>query len=214
MSRAHRKPVFETLLQQASGSLTALVALALGAMTLYFFYKKRATPRDSLPRPTQRPGSLGSVESKKKDDVCDVMTRIKKKMFIGQKICIAFETLCGENGWKADGVAKEVLCWYAFSSDVYVMCRIRNVEEKKRILSMLKDIEGLQRHKVLFCTTQKGYEAFTRQISPALLITHDTTQVEFLCRILPYIVLVGSHGVVRGNVACIDSVELLHCADE
>ncbi|EPY27958.1 hypothetical protein STCU_05379 [Strigomonas culicis] len=154
----------------------------------------------------RRPTPQAAVSKKSEPD--SVLTRIKNQTFVGSKICIEWEALFESEGWKEKG--KEVLELYANTSDVYLMCHISQDEQKTKILNLVRGIQGLRRYKVLFSTTEKGYEAFTRQINPALLITRDLRLAELLSRVLPYIALVRSAPLSKDNVACFNSVaELL-----
>lgn len=213
MVRVVRRSFLEEVSERLPVSTTTLVAIVVGAVSLYIYYRRKGpTQRPSpsarrplgAPRDVREPRDLRSVRA-----ATDVLTRIKQKAFIGKKICIAWEVLYDGAEWAAQGKALAILQFYAFSSEVYLMCRIRSADDKKEILSLVKDVDGLLRHRILFCTTEKGYEAFTRQIDPSLLITHDAAQVNFLKRVIQNLVLVGSDGVAAPNVACVSSVEML-----
>ncbi|KAK7196169.1 hypothetical protein NESM_000551900 [Novymonas esmeraldas] len=204
MGRVLRRSFFEEVIERIPVSTTTLVALVVGAVSLYIFYRREGHAHRP-PAPTRRPLSA----SRDASEATDVMARIKQKAFVGKKICIAWEVLHDAEGWAAQGKALEILRFYAFSSELYLMCLIRDAEHKKRILSLVKGVDGIERHRILFCTTDKGYEAFTRQIDPHLLVTNDAAQVAFLKRIINTLVLVGSDGVVASNVACVPSIEAL-----
>jgi hypothetical protein len=204
MGRLIRRTFFDEISERLHVSTTALVAIVVGAVTLYIFYRRKgpqSRPSTDVRRPLSAP--------KKEGEQCDVLARIKQRSFVGKKICIAWEVLHDGKAWKADGKALSVLKFYAFSSEVYLMCRIANAEDKKRILDLVKGIDGIVRHRVLFCTTQKGYEAFTRQIDPSLLITYDAAQVTFLKRIIHTLVLIEGSGVEGSNVLCVPSIAAL-----
>ncbi|KPA81280.1 hypothetical protein ABB37_03688 [Leptomonas pyrrhocoris] len=204
MGRAIRRSLFDEVSERLHVSTTALVAIVVGAVTLYLFCRRKGAPsRPStiVRRPLNAPKTEGEQS--------DVMTRIKQSGFVGKKVCIAWEVLHDGKAWKADGKALSVLQFYAFTSEVYLMCCIRNADDKKRIIGLVNGIDGIERHRVLFCTTQKGYEAFTRQIDPSLLITNDPAQVSFLKRIIQTLVLVEGSGAVGNNVLCVPSVAAL-----
>lgn len=204
MGRVVRRSFFDEVTERLPVSTTALVAIVVGAVTLYIFCRRKTTP--SRPPPVvRRPLSA----PKREGEQSDVLTRIKQKSFVGKKICIAWEVLHDGETWKADGKALSVLQFYAFSSEVFLMCRISNPEDKRRILDLVKNVDGIERHRVLFCTTQKGYEAFTRQIDPSLLVTNDAAQVSFLKRIIHTLVLVEGTGAEGSNVLCVPSVAAL-----
>ncbi|GET93386.1 hypothetical protein, conserved [Leishmania tarentolae] len=204
MARVIRRSFLEEVSERLPVSTTTLVVIVVGAVSLYIFYRRKGPtqrPAASARRPLSAPRDAG--------ETCDAMTRIKQKAFVGKKICIAWEVLHDGKGWKAQGKALEILQFYALSSEVYLMCRIRDADDKKRILNLVKGVYKIERHRVLFCTTEKGYEAFTRQIDPSLMVTSNVAQVAFLKRFIQTIVLVGSDGVVASNVACVPSVEAI-----
>lgn len=204
MGRVVRRTLLDEVTERLPVSTTALVAIVVGAVTLYIFCRRKgssARPPASTRRPLNAPKSEG--------ESTDVLQRIKSKSFVGKKICFAWEVLYDGQGWKADGKALSILQFYAFSSEVYLMCRIERAEDKKHVLDAVKSIDGIERHRVLFCTTEKGYEAFTRQIDPSLLVTSDAAQVSFLKRVINTLVLVGGDGVVGSNVLCVPSVAAL-----
>ncbi|KAG5464880.1 hypothetical protein LSCM4_00326 [Leishmania orientalis] len=204
MARVIRRSFLEEVSERLPVSTTTLVAIVVGAVSLYIFYRRKGPvrrPSTSARRPLSSPRNAGEAS--------DAMTRIKNKAFIGKKICIAWEVLHDDKGWKAQGKALDILRFYAFSSEVYLMCRICGADDKKKIIDLVKAVDGIERHRILFCTTEKGYEAFTRQIDPSLLVTNDAAQVVFLKRVIHTLVLVGGDGVVASNVACVPSVEAI-----
>ncbi|CAJ1036477.1 hypothetical protein, conserved [Leishmania lindenbergi] len=199
-----RRSFLEEISERLPVSTTTLVAIVVSAVSLYIFYRRK-DPAQRPPTSARRP--LGAPRDAV--EACDAVTRIKQKAFIGKKICIAWEVLHDDKGWKAHGKALDILRFYAFSSEVYLMCRIRDAADKKQILNLVKAVDGIERHRILFCTTEKGYEAFTRQIDPSLLVTNNAAQVMFLKRVIQTLVLVGGDGVVASNVACVPSVEAI-----
>ncbi|CCW66872.1 unnamed protein product [Phytomonas sp. Hart1] len=202
----HRKPLSDVLLQQTSGSYTTLLALVIGAITILYVYKRKLG-RPHPPRSIRGSDSASTRQQLPKKDVdLDVLTKLRRKHFVGSKICCVWDVFFSDGQWLCDGKAKDILSWFASRLDVYLMCRISDQNEKKLILNQLKGIDGLQRHKILFCTTSKGYEAFTRQISPTILVTHDSFQAMFLSGILPYIILVGEYVSSKSNVYSISSI--------
>ncbi|CCW60160.1 unnamed protein product [Phytomonas sp. EM1] len=210
----HRRPLSDVLLQQTSNSFTTLLAFVIGAVTILYVYKKKIG-KQRPPHPIRGldTGSSQQQPSMKDVDV-DVLTKLRKKQFKGSKMCCAWDVFFSNGEWLCDGKAKDILSWYASTLDVYLMCRISSQNDKIQILKELKGIDGLQRHKILFCTTPKGYEAFTRQISPTILVTHDSSQAMFLSGILPYIILVGEGKTSKSNVSFISSISQIECDKE
>jgi len=210
-----RKPIVEVLLQHVSGSITTWIALAIGAVTIYCIYKRKygttSQPPGMLTPPPRWTDATPPSHPSNTNDDSGVLARIYRQQFVGHKICIAWEALL-EKGQLTEE-AKGILRMFAFSSDVYLMCQISGDAEKMAILALVRDVEELLRHKILFCTTVKGYEAFARQLCPSLLITIYPSQASFLSGVLPYIVLVNSVNVIKGNVACVPTVAKLMCED-
>lgn len=224
-----RKPLFETLIQQMSRNFTSIVIIAIGAMAFFYLTRRKADgagrPPAARPLPpanpagpaARRPASgappaVAAPQAAAAGTGQTVLQRIKKKQFVGSKVCVVWEIFYKNGEWADGGKAKDILAWYAFSSDVYVMCKIGSRAEEKGILAVLMGIEGIQRQKVLFCTTQKAHEAFARQIIPALLITNDRADASFLSGVLPFTALVGSgDSAGKPNVACVPSAASLSC---
>ncbi|KAH9588603.1 hypothetical protein LSM04_000711 [Trypanosoma melophagium] len=176
-----RDPFLGALLREISTpNLWVIVTFAIGAVSFYIFLKKRK--RHQGP-PRRREGSQST-----KIISSSVWSRIHNDLK-GNGVCISWEVLTENGEWRDDG--KRALETLATHMDVYLMCQIKNVEEKKKILLMVADINRLVRHQILFCETGKGYEAFSRQIKPVLVILHDEPLASFLSDVLPDVVLVG-----------------------
>ncbi|ORC85215.1 uncharacterized protein TM35_000371880 [Trypanosoma theileri] len=176
-----RDPFLGTILKEISTSkLWVIVTFAIGAVSFYILLKKRK--RQQAP-PRRREDSYTT-----KINSSSVWNRIHQDLK-GNGVCISWEVLTDNGEWREDG--KRALETLATHMDVYLMCQIKSEEEKKKILLMVADINGLVRHKILFCQTGKGYEAFCRQIKPGLVILHDEPLASFLSTVLPDVVLVG-----------------------
>eukprot|EP00758_Cryptobia_borreli_P003463 Tbor_TRINITY_DN3764_c0_g1::TRINITY_DN3764_c0_g1_i1::g.2505::m.2505 len=83
----------------------------------------------------------------------------------------------------------------------------------KEVLSFLKPFSslGLKREQVLFCSSAKALESFSRQIEPTLLLTAETDHMKLLANHLPYIVCVGGNEMkeVSANVIMVPEVNNL-----
>lgn len=139
----------------------------------------------------------------------DIVSAITRNVFAASKICVTWEVLGSGNTWNEGGeIAMKFLV--SFSETFFLCCVSDESELKKRVrfLQKFKNY-GLDRDRVLFCTTSSGYRAFIRQINPAILISHDARESEFLSRVLPYIVFVGEETLTAPNIQTIPSIKTL-----
>ncbi|EAN78154.1 uncharacterized protein TEOVI_000419100 [Trypanosoma equiperdum] len=194
----HRKPLFETIWNEMLDS-NALMAITVfvGAVSFYMFLTRNDHQDRRRESPPPTPKKHGA----------SFLRRIHLGEFSGRTICISWETLVEKHEWR--DCAKETLLALSSNMIVYLMCHISNANEKGKVLSMVKDIPQLARHNILFCETEKGYEAFSRQIKPAILVTHDSAQAEFLSLVLPNVVLVGSSATGSAMTSISSLSELL-----
>ncbi|EPY39173.1 hypothetical protein AGDE_04756 [Angomonas deanei] len=207
--------------------MTTLVALAIGAVAFYLLFRanNRREPRpppggsidasnnnnnnNSINTTTRQIGRGANPSARtlpKKTESKDVLQFVKTQQLVGCKMCVAIDVLYKNGNWVEKG--EEVLRFLTSTSDVFLMYRVDSEAEQKRVLEVVhKCVPSLKRHKILFCSTEKGYEAFTRQITPSLLITYNPQQASFLSGVLPYIVLVSEgEQVAKLNVASVKSV--------
>nr|CCC93871.1 unnamed protein product [Trypanosoma congolense IL3000] len=192
-----RSPLFEAILNRVPDvGILAVITALVGAVSLYVFVAKNRRPGSSRSR--------GNTASK--DDRLDFLSKVRRGCFDGCVVCMSWEVLTEGGQWRA--AAREALITLSTSMTVYLMCRVASEEEKRSILAMLKGIPRLVRHNILFCETAKGYEAFSRQIKPAILVTHDSAQASFLGSVLPNVVLVGSAlpGSTVTNIGCVSEL--------
>ncbi|KAG8347275.1 hypothetical protein TRVL_01905 [Trypanosoma vivax] len=191
----HRKPFLESVWQMPSPDVLTVITAVIGAVSIYLFLlKDRRSGR-------RREGTTT-------DSKLSFLNRMRDGQFKGRKMCISWEVLVSGGEWRNG--AREALVACASDMVVHLMCHIKNDDEKGNILSMIKDIKGLERHRILFCSTAKGYDAFCRQIKPFIAVTHDEGQASFLGDILASVVLVGST-VSSPSVTCVSAFsELLH----
>jgi len=161
------------------------VAVVIGTVSIIVYLRSRRRP--PAPRPVTRATQPTDAATSLRQLLCD-------KVYAGWKVCVTYESLAPSGPMAAipDVVAAKFrqLC---SSADVYVLCRVDSDREMDQAISRLQQFanSGLRRTRVLFCSTSKGYEAFTRQLSPTLLITTDVALAQFLAKFLPYVVLIG-----------------------
>lgn len=136
----------------------------------------------------------------------DIVSAIARNVFASVKICITWEVLgCGDT-WKEGGErAMEFLVSFP---EIFIMVRVSDEVEQKKMVRFLRRFgeKGLERDRVLFCTTGAGYRAFVRQLNPVVLISHEPDEAEFLSRILPHIVLVNEKNFAIPNIQSIPSI--------
>ena len=95
--------------------------------------------------------------------------------------------------------------------EVFVYCQIAETD-KERVLSALRPFGqlGLVRDRVLFCTTVKAHEAFTRQLIPTLLVSTHLETVSAVARHIPYVLMVSeTKQFEASNVTCVPSISTL-----
>lgn len=180
---------------------------AIIGFSIYVLFVRRRTPRNNVSRrvpsaPVSAAPILPSRDS--------IVTSLRQQKFVGSKVCITWDAL--ESRTMTDDSSLNIIERLVRSSDLFILCKVLDGNQQKRILDTLRPLAsvGLNRKNVLFCSSHKGYEAFTRQIMPSLLVTHDPSQATFLARVLPFIILVRENrNVDFPNVQCIDSVDAL-----
>lgn len=202
----HRKTLLDSVSETVEKNISFIVAVLVGILSVIYMAKRRRGNPSIPPRTgatTVRPPPRSSVLPSSSRDVVEAF---RSNHFKGSKICVTWDTLGVKEDWKqgAEEVAKHLIR----NSEVFFLCRVNDNEEKKNRLQLLRQYsnEGLERNRVLFCTTAKGYEAFTRQVNPKLLITHDRALASFLSAVLPYIILVDTEKVHCPNVQTISSI--------
>lgn len=149
-------------------SSLAWLAVLVGAISLVLYFKRRTTTPPKVVLPQLR--SLHQT--------------IKDGKTANWNVCVTWDALQGTS------LLKENLAKLCAVSTVFIVARATEAESKV-ILSAVTGIERLERHCVLFCTTEKGVESICRQISPTLLITTKVELCSFLARFLPFLIVVS-----------------------
>eukprot|EP00796_Vickermania_ingenoplastis_P005236 gene5236-3750_t len=214
MPAAHRKPFADLIMEMIEEHFGMILAILAGTVSILFFSRRRGGGDAPLARPAGRGSTAGTMPSISGgaptiEPNSTIVDAFKKGKFNKSKICVTWDVLGDSDVWK-DGGEAAAQCLVA-STEVFIMCRVKDEGEKKRILSLLRPLaeSGLERKRILFCTTAKGYEAFTRQVNPNLLITHDLAQARFLARVLHYILFVGNDTIDEKNVQTVSSVAVI-----
>lgn len=139
----------------------------------------------------------------------DIVSAIARNVFTSSKVCITWEVLGFKDSWKEGGErAMEFLVSFP---EIFLLCRVEDEFEQKKMISFLRNFgrKGLDRDRVLFCTTGTGYKAFIRQLNPVVLISYEIEEAEFLSHILPYILVVGKKKFAAANIQTIPSIMTL-----
>lgn len=213
----HRKPLMENIVEMLSRNASLALAVVAGVVTVLYFVRRRGN--GSSRRPGTRPTVDRSRISTSTNSLSatahfapssDIVDSFQKNRFSSSKICITWDVLGSLEGTWKDG-AEQVMERLVTSTEVFIMCQVADDSQKKNMLDFLRKFStmGLERKRVLFCTTTKGYEAFTRQVNPSLLITHDPAQAKFLARVLPFILLVGNEAIPFPNVQTVPTIASL-----
>lgn len=210
----HRKPLMESILDVFSRNASLVLAVVAGVVTVLYFIKKRGSGS------TQRPGTRSSLGDNR-TSACtsaasnptlssSIVDSFLQNKFSSLKICITWDVLGSSDGTWREG-AEQVVERLVTSTEVFIMCKVVDEDQKRKMLELFRKFSamGLERKRVLFCTTTKGYEAFTRQVNPSLLITHDPAQAKFLARVLPFILLVGNEPIPFPNVQTVPTIAAL-----
>ncbi|KEG12812.1 hypothetical protein DQ04_01411140 [Trypanosoma grayi] len=193
-----RRPLFKILWDTMFGDNAWLIMTAvIGGFSIYMLFKKKDTPPDERRK---------QILSNTKTGDPLFITRLNQHQFKDSKVCLTWEVLNEGAGFEYCG--KKFLDQCAFNMDVYLMCRIESQEEKNEIIRMLRSMK-ISRHKVLFCETAKGYDAFCRQIKPALLVTHDKAQAVRLKSFIAHVVYVGGYPL-EGAVTTFSTLSSLY----
>lgn len=206
----HRKPLLESLSESIERNFSLVLAVVVGVISLVYFAHRRRVGPPPPPQPATRTAAAVDGTGSERQGLAasqgDIVKSFVEQKFRGSKICVTWEVLEDKGQFGERG--QEVAQWLSANSEVFFMCRVPDEAEKRRLLQQFRPLaeRGLERKRVLFCTTAKGYEAFTRQVNPVLLITHDASQARFLSRVLPYIIYVGTSSVDCPNVQTIGSI--------
>ena len=93
--------------------------------------------------------------------------------------------------------------------EVFLYCQVPEASQAT-ILDQLRPYAplGLVRDRVLFCTTVKAHEAFTRQLEPTLLVSTRYETVSTVARHIPFVLYVStSRSFDAPNVTMVDALQ-------
>ncbi|GLJ21394.1 hypothetical protein SUGI_0393890 [Cryptomeria japonica] len=108
----------------------------------------------------------------------------------------------------------DVLLEIAKSCDLYLIARVLDDQSEEKVISALDavgvfTIGGLNRNKVLFCSTEAGRSSFVRQLEPDWHIDTNSEIISQLARFIRYQLHISTFGVgyIASNVFGSDSLE-------
>ena len=177
------------------------LALVIGAVSLFLYFSRRS--RRTIV--TQRVPVERRAE---KDTLVTIMTSDRIK---GMKVCLCDSVIWNKDGTMA-GASKEFLRKFCSLAEVYVFCRMPTPEQQERALADLRAAmaSSFIRHRVLFCSTTKAYEAFARQLLPTVFFTDDISLAKFLGKFLPFVAVVAADASSSASETLEGNVTLMH----
>jgi len=116
----------------------------------------------------------------------------------------------------------ETLMEIAKACDLYLMARVLDDESEERVLTALDEVGvfkicGLNRNKVLFCSTESGKTSFVRQLEPDWHIDTDAEKISQLSRFIRYqlhICPVGSQNIASNVFSSVTLEHYFGCLDQ
>ena len=183
--------------------LPILITVLLAYLAYIFFF--RTHQQTGQPRPQQQPNAAPKALSSAEF--------ILGKHYKSSRVCVDLAALCSTPPFtltEAGGAfLRELL---DLKCEVFVYCQIAETD-KERVLSALRPFGqlGLVRDRVLFCTTVKAHEAFTRQLIPTLLVSTHLETVSAVARHIPYVLMVSeTKQFEASNVTCTSTIDTLN----
>ncbi len=114
------------------------------------------------------------------------------------KLAVTWDVLRG----LPDDERRKFLAQLATSTNLHILA---NSTDGADVLIALRGISTLERHRIMFCSTEKGYEAFCRQLTPTVLVSGKSELCNLLVRFVPWVVHVGTPTGLGRNVLDIRS---------
>jgi hypothetical protein len=185
-------------------SSLAWVAVVIGAVSLFYYFSNKRTPT----QPAQPRAQLHTEQAN------GVLQQLSQRAYKGWKVCITIGviTVTRDSELTVPQALHEKFCTLCQHAQVFVICKVSDEKSRAAIIEVLRRFgnHGLQRNNVLFTTTEKGCEAFCRQITPTLLITEQVELGSFLSKFLPFILMVGgSANATKQNISVCESLDVV-----
>eukprot|EP00331_Platyophrya_macrostoma_P014285 CAMPEP_0176408364 /NCGR_PEP_ID=MMETSP0127-20121128/1914_1 /TAXON_ID=938130 /ORGANISM="Platyophrya macrostoma, Strain WH" /LENGTH=228 /DNA_ID=CAMNT_0017787649 /DNA_START=16 /DNA_END=702 /DNA_ORIENTATION=- len=190
-------------LASLSESSLAWIAVVIGAVSIYYYFKKRR-PQGGQPN-APRDGQGGQVvggaarhpvggraASAPVENVRDAILAGRGKPWT---LYITWDVVSSaSDGQRA--LAEFLRC----GANVILVARVRSEAEQCEILATLRPMSDLlPRHKILFCHSEKAFEAFARQLTPTVLMSGKRELCTLLARFVPYVVYVFGNSSSSGT---------------
>ncbi|CUG91649.1 GPI-anchored surface protein, putative [Bodo saltans] len=183
--------------KSASASSTSLdpsiawIAVIIGAVSLFWYFKRKQPPRREQ---QQVPGAAAIVPVSGKS-LKETIADGKNKNW---KIAVTWEAVRS----LSDEERRLALTRLASSTNLHILA---GTADSSSVLAALQGIPSLERHSIMFCSTEKGYEAFCRQLTPTVLVSGKTELCNLLLRFVPWVVHVGAPTGIGRNLLDIGS---------
>lgn len=151
---------------RAAGSFSAWAAVIIGAISLFVFLKRRK-PRQMDNTPS---GAAAAQMTAKQSIVAIVASSLRDPNGdIQEVVRSSLEKLCQK-------------------CNVFIYEKVAPNSKRKPDFPL---ILGLAPERILYCTSDKAFEAFTRQLKPSTLVVTDEELSKRLEKFVPTIVVIG-----------------------
>lgn len=221
---APRKSVWQSFLQ--CDSSTAWIAVVVASLSLFYYFSKTRGGRrrgngaggvgGGGGSATAASGTSASAAAARGDE--SLRQVLSSGRYSGWSVAIASECFVADDNTLLPG-AEAALRTLLEKTELYVFCRVESADaarlKRVALLSLLRSLGGaFVDSRLLMCTTEKGYEAFARQLRPSLTILNDAKLATFLAQFLPYLVVVSAGGgkLAKSNVEVVSALKDLHLA--
>eukprot|EP00995_Heteronema_vittatum_P007750 NODE_2904_length_727_cov_206.603245_g2047_i0.p1 GENE.NODE_2904_length_727_cov_206.603245_g2047_i0~~NODE_2904_length_727_cov_206.603245_g2047_i0.p1 ORF type:complete len:212 (-),score=86.15 NODE_2904_length_727_cov_206.603245_g2047_i0:90-704(-) len=122
----------------------------------------------------------------------DAHSPLKKHSYFGWKVLINFRVVSESLAIRPSEV--DTLLHLAAACDLYFLTQVEQDAEEEAVREACRACglfdAGLLPCKVLFCSTQKGKEAISRQLMPAIFMDSEFATIQYLAAHLPHIAMI------------------------
>ena len=118
---------------------------------------------------------------------------ILSKSYKGCKVCVDASALINTDLQLSQSGGTFLRELLEMKCEVFLYCQVPEASQAT-ILDQLRPYAplGLVRDRVLFCTTVKAHEAFTRQLEPTLLVSTRYETVSTVARHIPFVLYISA----------------------
>lgn len=157
----------------------AWIAVLIGAVSLFWYFRKRPPPRRE-----NATGASGTAVVAPSSGSRSLRETIADGRNSNWKIAVTWDVLRS----LPDDERRSALTRLNKCTNMHILA---SVSDNAAVLAALKGIAALDRHRIMFCSTEKGYEAFCRQLTPTVLVSSKPELCQLLLRFVPWVVHVG-----------------------